>query len=897
VTLFRLLARLLPAWFRRTYTTRLEAAYEDDLGRATSGVARAVVRIRSLADLVRTAVRLRLRPPPDTGGGPPHGNGAPPYGNEEDGMMTGGMHDLRMALRSLRRSPGFTSAAIATLALALGANTAIFGVLNAVVLAPLPYADEDELVMVWSRWNAFPKTWVSQEEFQTYTRANRTLADLAAFTGSSATFTEPENPERVQASGVTVSLFRTLGVEPILGRAFTEDEMVADAEVMLIGHRLWKRRFGEDPGVVGRTAEVGGVATEIVGVLPAGFRLPTDYDGATETEVFLPFHIDVSEDVIVPPNGGGHGLYVVGRIAPTATPDDAQADLSGIVERLAADGVYPPSMGFQVRVIPVRDDVLGTTRAALWVLLAAVGLVLLIACGNVANLLLARARVRGRETAVRAALGAGRGRLARQALFEGGVLALAGALVGLSLAALGVRAVLALDPGSVPRADMVRLDGTVLAFTFVVAALTVLVFGLMPALRTGSRADLNGLLREGGRETGRDGHRVQGLLVAGQTALAVTLLVGAGLMLRTFANLTAIDPGFETANALTMRLTLPAGAYPDVATSTVFYDQVLDEVRALPDVQAAAFVRSLPLASQIGDWGLAIEGYEAAPGESTPGDWQVVTAGYFEALGIEVVRGRLFDAADDVNSDDLVINEAMARRYWQGRDPLGTRVVAMGDTTVVVGIVADLAHNGITAEIKPKFYRLQRQIPDGLANTQRFMTLVVRTRGDPYGALEAVRVVVRGADPTLAVSQVQTLDEVLARTVGQPKLVMTLLGVFAGVALLLAVIGVYGVLTYTVNARTREIGVRMALGAERGSVVRMIVRQGLAMTGAGLVVGLGAALALSTGLESLLYGVPARDASTFAAVAGLFAAVALAAAWLPARRAAATDPVRALAGQ
>jgi predicted permease len=434
----------------------------------------------------------------------------------------------------------------------------------------------------------------------------------------------------------------------------------------------------------------------------------------------------------------------------------------------------------------------------------------------------------------------------------------------------------------------------VFLFTASAAVLTVVIFGLVPALRTSSRADLNGLLREGSRDTGRDQRRTQAVLVAGQTALAVTLLVGAGLMLRTFANLAAIDPGFDTRNLLTMRISLPAAAYADVSSSTAFYDEVLEGVRRVPGVERAAFVRSLPLASQIGDWGLWIEGYDPRPGESTPGDWQVVTDGYFETLGVRTLSGRVFDRTDDATSDGLVINEAMARRYWEGRDPLGTRVAAMGDTSVVVGVVADLAHNGLTAEIKSKFYRLQRQIPDGLANTQRFMTLVVRTRANPYGVLDPVRAVVRGADPSLAVSQVQTMDEVAARTVGQPKLVMTLLGVFAGVALLLSVIGVYGVLAYTVTRRTREIGIRMALGAERGSVVGMVVRQGVAMAGTGLALGLAAALVLTRGLESLLYGVPPRDPVTFATVAGLFAMVALAAAWLPARRAAATDPVRAL---
>lgn len=808
--------------------------------------------------------------------------------------MDGWMHDLRLALRSLRRSPGFTTIAVTTLALALGATAAVFGVLNGVVLAPLPYGDQDELVMVWSRWTDFPKTWVSQAEFQTYARSNRTLDGIAAWGATSATFTDPENPERVSAAGVTVDLFRTLGVEPVLGRTFSDDEMIADADVMLIGHRLWQRRFGADPEAVGRTVEVSGTSTRILGVLPEGFQLPTDYGGTDITEVFVPFHIDVSQDVTVPFQGGGHGLYVVARVADQATPNEARADLESIIARLTADGVYTEDRGFQVLVIPIADDILGTARTALWVLLGAVGLVLLIACANVASLLLARGRARAREFAVRAAVGADRWRVARQQLFEGAMLATAGAVAGWLLAGVGVRAILALDPGSVPRADAVRLDGVVLLFTTGVALVTTLAFGLIPALRAAARTDLNGLLGQGTRETGRDGHRAQTLLVAGQTALAVTLLVGAGLMLRTFAGLTAIDPGFRTENVLTMRVSQPSANYPDVVTSTAFYDQVLNDVRALPGVRGAAFVRSLPLASQIGDWGVWVEGYEAAPNESTPADWQIVTDGYFEAMGIEVVRGRGFDASDDETSDALVINEAMARRYWGDRDPIGTRAAAIGDTAIVIGVVRDLTHNGITAEVKAKFYRLQRQIEHDNANTQRNMTLVAWTDGDPYGQLEGVRSAIRAADPSLAVSQVQTMAEVTARTVGQPRLVMTLLGGFAGVALLLSVIGVYGVLAHTVTRRTREIGVRMALGAERGSVVGMVVRQGMAMTGAGLVVGLIGAVALSRGLETLLYGVAPRDPTTYGGVAVIFTTVALLSAWIPARRAAATDPVRAL---
>lgn len=879
---------LLPRDFREQYRDEMLRAYARELGASRSPLARAAFRLRVFWDLVLTAVRLRVRPPPRS-------NAVVKGRKGMRGSARWG-YDLRMALRTLRRSPGFTMMAIVTLALGLGANAAIFGAVKAVILAPFPYGDEDGLVMVWSQWINFPKTWVSTQEYQNYTRRARTLDDVAAFTGESATFTSPDNPERVQATAATANLFRTLRVEPEMGRSFTDDEARGGANVALIGYRLWQRRYGGSSDIVGRNVEIDGVATRVLGVLPRGFMLPTDYQGTTETELFRPLWIDTSADVQVPANGGGHGLYVVGRMAPDASAAGAQTDLSRLVDDLTREGVYPPEWGFRVRVIPLGDDVLGTSRRALWVLMGAVALVLLIACGNVGSLLLARGRTRAREMAVRSAMGAGREVIVRQILLESLLLAVGGGAVGVVLGMLGVRGLLSLDPGAVPRSGTVGLDAGVLAFTLAVATATAILFGLVPALRAAGQADLAGALREGRRNTGRGGRRAHGLMVAGQTALAVMLLVGAGLMLRTFQRLSAVDPGFDTDGALTLRLSLPAARYPDVASASAFYDRVLSETRSLPGVTDAAFVRVLPLATQIGDWGLQVDGYTPPPGQGTPGDWQVVSEGYFRTMDIPVVRGRTFDATDDVTGDGLVINETMARRYWEGRDPLGTLVVAMGDTTVVMGVVGDVTHNGITAEIKPKFYRLQRQIPDGLANTQRGMTLVVRagTAGDPYQVLAPVRDIIRRADPSLAVSEVQTLDEVTAGTLGQPQMLVTLLGLFAATALLLSVVGVYGVLAYAVTRRTREIGVRMALGADRRGVVGMVVRQGMGMASLGLVVGLGGALVLTRTMRGLLYGVAPQDPATFAVVSGLFLIVTFTAAYLPARRAARTDPVGAL---
>lgn len=889
MSLYRLALGLLPADFRARYARGLLDAYRLELAERRSPLSRLRFRVRALADLAGTALRLRLDPPrargePDDAG----------FTTERGGMMETWAYDTRMAIRALRRSPGFTVIAVLTLALGIGANAAIFGVVNGVVLAPLPYEDSDELVMIWSEWVGFPKTWVSDGEYRTYANRSRTLASVGAWSGTSVTFTDPESPERVGAAALTEPVLETLGVEPILGRTFTPEEHETSADVVLLGHRLWQRRFGGDPSVVGRTVEINGTLSQVVGVLPAGFRLPTDFGPGDESEVYGPFSIDMDPSIPVPQSGGSHGRYVVARLAPGATVDQARTELSGFVDELAAEGVYSPEMAFRVQVHDVHADILGPARPALGVLLGAVALVLLIACGNVANLVLARSRGRAREIALRAAVGAPRGRVVRQLLLEHAALALAGGVAGLALARVGVGAILALDPGSVPRSDAVGMSGPVLLYTLGITAVTALLFGLVPALRTASGSP-GGLLREGQRETGdRANRRGQSLLVAGQTALAVTLLVGAGLLLRTFHGLTAIEPGFETDDVLTMRVSLPTSQYPEIASVSAFFDGVLRDVRALPGVERAAFARMLPLASEIGDWGLWVEGYTPGPGEYMGGDWQVVTEGYVETMGIPVLQGRTFTLQDGDGSDELLINQAFADRYLGGRTAIGSRVAAMGDTAVVVGVVGNVTHNGITGEIKPKFYRLQRQIPDNLSGTARSMTLVAQVRGSPYSALDPVRQVIRRADPTLAVSQVQTLDEVMQRALGQPRLLVTLLGAFAGLALVLSVVGVYGVLAYTVSLRTREIGVRMALGAERGRVVRMVVRQGMAMALSGLAVGLLVAAWLGGFLDGLLYGVASRDPMTFVAVAVVFSVVALTAAYLPARRAAGTQPVEAL---
>jgi putative ABC transport system permease protein len=885
----RLARRLLPGPFLKRYGKGIEEALRQDLGAVPSGFRRWARLGRAMVDLLLVAVRLRLNPPAGPNGPRPAGH---PGG---EGMMGTLAYDVRMAARALRRSPGFSLVVAGTLAVAIGANTAIFGVVQGVIVRPLPYDEPDRLVAVWSRWNVFPKTWVSDAEYRIYANGNRTLSSLGAWAGTSVTFTDPSAPERVRAALVDPSLLPTLGVVPAVGRPFTREEHRDSGNAILIGHGLWERRFAADRAVVGREVEVDGTLRRVAGVLPQGFQLPTDFGSGGRTEVLLPGFVDLDPAIPVPSNGGSHSLYVAARLHPGVAVEEARADLERLVDDLEAEGVYAPERAFNVLVFDLASDVLGPVRRALWVLLGAVFLVLLIACGNVASLVLARGRARAGEMALRAAVGASRGRVLRQLLVEYGLLTAVAGGAGLALGVVLMGSFLALDPGSIPRGADVTPGLSMVLWAAGLTVVTLLVAGLAPALRALGDAP-SGLLREGRRDTGgRRLRRGRGVLVATQVSLAVTLLVGAGLMVRTFAGLSGIATGFDAARTLTLRLNLPAVTYPDVAATRQLHDDVLRQVRALPGVEAAGFARSLPLASEIGDWGMQVEGYTPSPGESMGGDWQVVTEGYVEAMGIPVLEGRAFESGDDSDLDQLVVNRALVDRFFRGRPALGSRIFTMGDTSVVIGVVGNVTHNGLQADVKPKFYRLQRQLPDGLAGSSRSMSLVVRTAADdPYALLPPIREVIRRRDPTLAVAEVQTMDEVVERALGQPRLLLTLLGAFAGVALLLAVVGVYGVMAYSVAQRTREIGVRMALGARREKVTAMVIREGMTMALAGLGVGLLAAAGLGHLLEGLLYGVPARDPATFGAVACLFAAVSLVAAGVPAWRASRTDPVEAL---
>jgi predicted permease len=900
---FRGLLWLYPAAFRARYETALEDAFEAQAAepryRGVGGT------VRFWMDMVRDTLLGAGQQRWDQIVGGARGSSDSRHGMRgRERVMDGFRQDLRFALRSLRRSPGFAAIAVLTLALGIGANTAIFSAVNGVLLRPLPYGEPDDLVTVWSQWQGFPKTWVSMPEYINYVQQNQALDDIALWSETSATFTDPDNPERVRAASVTGNLLSVLQVQPAVGRFFNEAEILAvdtvPTDVVLVGYGTWQRRYGGDPAAVGRRIEVNGRTRTLIGVMPVGFRLPTEFGQPGHAEVFFPRYVDRDAPITVPHGGGSHGFNLAARLAPGATPERARQDLERVVDELKAQDVYREGQRFNVLVFPLSADVLGTLRPALLVLTGAVAFVLLIACANVANLLLSRSRSRQGELSVRAALGAGRGRLVRQLLTESVVLAALGGGAGVALAYGGTTALRRLDPGTLPRIADIDVDGSALFFACLVTLLTAFLFGALPALRA-ARSNLADGLGERAQSGGGGGSPSwQSVLVAAEMALAVVLVVGAGLMLRTFGQLTGVDRGWSQDNVVTMQVNLSQANYPEPDQVVGFWEEAVRRVGELPGVQMASAVRSRPLVDQIGDWGLNIEGYQPGPDEGVNGDWQIVAPGYPEAMGIPLVRGRTIEPGDGMDAPVVaMVNEAMVRAYWPNEDPVGKRFqVGRGlpnrPWVTVVGVLGDVTHNGLTAEIKRKFYIPLSQWHLATGSPRWSMALVVRTAGDPATVAPAVRSQLRAMDPTVPMAEVMTVDDIVTASVAQPRFTMVLLAVFAGIALLLALVGIYGVISDGVSQRTREIGIRMALGAQEGQVVSMVVRQGLVMAGAGLAIGLAISLGLTRFLESLLFGVTATDRLTFAAVAVGFIVVALLATWTPALRAARVRPMTAL---
>jgi predicted permease len=807
--------------------------------------------------------------------------------------------DVRFALRGLRRSPGFAAAAILTLALGMGATTAIFSVIRAVVLSPLPYAQPERRVMIWSRWRDFEKTWVATGEVADYRREVPSLASVAAWEIDQANLTGGGDPVRVGVAGITANTFETLGARPALGRGFTDaEDRPGGPPVIVLGYGVWQNRFGGDPGIVDRVVELDGVARRVVGVMPRGFALPTDFteDAAEPTQVYIPDQVDFAQG-----DHGNHGYYAAATLKPGTTARQATAELLALTARSTAQGLYPGEMRFEAFAVPVEEEIRGGARRALFLVFGAVGFLMLMACANVANLLLARAEGRQREIAVRAAIGAGKGRLTRQLLTESLVLAAAGAVLGLAFAWAGVRVIAAKGAAGLPALSPIGIHPGMLGFAAALTLLTTFLFGFAPAVQT-LRLNLTDSLRDGSANASAGLRRqsLRAVLAGVQMALAVLLLLGAGLMLRTLDALMHIDLGFQPQHVLTLQMRPPEASYAKPESVVAFYRALLERVRGLPGVRAAGLVRSLPLAASIGDWGLDVEGYVESPGHNAKGDWQVVSDGAFEALGERLLRGRTFTPADTAEALPVaVVNETLARTYWPGQDPIGRRM-RMGSSTTrpwmtVVGLVKDERHNGVTAAIKEKFFVPYAQFPAAReGDAARGMTLVLRVSGDAMRLVGPIRAEVRRLDPRLPVANVRMMTDVVDASMATPRLTGSLLSIFAGLALVLAAIGVAGVLAYLVSRRRREIGIRMALGASRANVLGLILRRGLVYAGAGIAAGVLAALFLTRLMEGLLFGVAPRDPVTFLAVSGILLLIAAAASLVPALRASRVDPLEAL---
>jgi putative ABC transport system permease protein len=800
--------------------------------------------------------------------------------------------DLRRAGRGLVRTPAFTLTAVATLALGIGAASAMFSVVDAVLLRPLPYAKPESRVVLWSRWEGFDKTWLSEAEVLDYAKLP-SVEQVAAWSGGQANLTGDGEASRVGRAAVTANLFDTLGSPLLLGRGFTPEEDREGGEaVVVLSHGLWRRAFGGDPGILGRSVQVDSIPRRVVGVAAPGFRLPTDFsvDAAEPSELWIPLRMNTAN-----PERGNHGLYAAASLRPGRSVSGLNAELRALTARLTREGLYPEPMRFTALAVPVAEEVQGGVRPALLLLTGAVGCLLLIACANVANLLLARAEARQREIAVRSALGASQWRIARQLLAEGLVLALPSGALGLALGQAGVRLLLASGAEGVPRANGAGLDLRVLGATALVAIVSTLLFSLAPALRV-LRLNLNDSLRDGAHASaGGRRQRLRGALVVGEVAVSVVLLVGAGLLLRSLHALQSLELGFEPRGALTARVALPQADYAEAPARLALYGRLLDAVRALPGVAHAGFMRSLPLGAQIGDWGLMVEGYAPPSGHHAKGDWQVASDGALAALGERIARGRDFSAADGPDAPLVaLVNETFARTYWPGQDPLGRRIRMDAPWLTVVGVVADVRHNGVLAPIKEKFYVPQAQFQRSTGNTPRSMTLVVRSSGDLKALVTPIRAILRGLDPKLPLAGVRPLSEVVAEALRTQRLAGMLLGLFAALALLLAAVGLYGVLAYLVGLRTQEVGIRMALGADASQVLRLVLGGAMRLSLVGTGLGLLGAFGLARLLGSLLHEVRPYDPATYAAVAAALLLVALAASYLPARKATRIDPLRAL---
>jgi putative ABC transport system permease protein len=796
-------------------------------------------------------------------------------------MLAQVLTDMRYGTRQLLKAPGFTIVAILTLAVGIGATSAIFSVVNGVMLRPLPYPEPERIVRVMEVLPQYGRFAVAPANFLDWRDRNQVFDRIAAYTIGTDTLIGSEGPERIPRALISGDMFELLGVTPMLGRSFREDEDLPNQNnVIVISHGMWQRRFGSDPNILGRTISLSDEPVTIVGVMPAGF-----YVAGRTTELWRPLALDPTNS-----SRGGHFLAVIARLKQGVSLQQAESEMRGIARQLAKQ--YPDTNADEsADTVLLHDLIVGPIRPMLLTLFAAVGMVVLIACANVAHLLLVRASTRERELAIRTAMGAGRSRLVLQMIAESLVLALAGGAAGLLLAYLAIAPIQTLGATSLPRVADITLDRNVLAFAFVVTIATAFVFGLAPAWQA-ARGGVGAVLKESGRSTGARGHRMRGLLLVAEVALSLVLLVGAALLIRSFARLTSINPGFAPEHVLSFQVMLPQTAYPDAAKRDAFFDRLLERLHGTPGVQAAGMTQTLPiLADHMTSF--SIQGRPpAAPGQELSANFRVASPGYFESLAIPVRRGRTFTAHDTAKSPMVaVIDEAFAQRHFPGQDPIGGGIDIGNGTDgfyEIVGVVGSVRHEGLDSSPRPTMYIPYKQ------DVYSGMVMMVRTHGDPAQFAGTARQVVRDIDPTLPAFEIAPLSNVITRSVAPRRFSMLLLGMFALVALFLAAVGLYGVVAYAVSQRTKEIGLRMAVGAQRGDVLRLVLGSGMKLAIIGVAIGIGGALALSSYVETMLFDIGRFDTPSYIATAAVLLGVSALACYVPARRAMRVDPLVAL---
>jgi predicted permease len=809
--------------------------------------------------------------------------------------MSSVFQDLQYAWRVIQSNPGFAAAAVLTLGLGIGANTAIFSVVNAVLLSPLGYHDPDRLVLVWMRFTEIglprDQNWVSAPEFRDLTTLNQSFSHVAALDDTSFNLSGDNRPERIEGARVSPALFSMLGVAPAQGRLFTEEHAVAGEDaVVVIGHGLWQRRFGADPGIVGRVVRLNGRPFTVLGVAPEGFAFPE------RAELWAPLAFRPED--LAPDERGSHGLMVLARIRPDRTIEQARADMQAVSQRIIEQNPGYPyrDFGFAVLLNPLLEETVGDVQSTLWLLMGAVGFVLLIACANIASLLLVHASARGSELAIRGALGADRFRLMRQLLGESVLLAALGGVLGLLVGYWGTQTLAGLAADTIPRIADARLDRRVLAFTTIVTLATGLFFGILPALQASAAVRFE-QLRSGMRWSTADiaANRLRQGLVLAEVALSLVLLVGAGLLIRSFVKLLEVDGGFRTERVLTMLVSMSGPQYEAPERVRAFSRDVLDGIRTLPGVEHAGSTSGLPLSGSSASGTTTGETTAVPPDKASPeADWRAVMPGYFEALGIRLVRGRYFDARDnDRAAPVVIIDETMASTLWLRQNPIGRRLKRGGaDSTdpwmTIVGVVRHVRHRTLESPSRVQLYWPQMQDP------RPFLALVVRAAGDPRALAGAVEKQVQAVDPDQPVFRVRTMEELAASSLARRRLALLLVALLAGAAVLLAAIGIYGVMAYSVSQRTHEFGIRVALGADRLGILQLVLGRGMALAVAGCALGLATAFLMRRAIASLLYDINASDPVTIAAVLAVLLGVAFLACYLPARRATRVDPATTL---